>query len=510
MRAPLRTVIVVVIALAATPARAAAEPVTAPVSTWVPDGEVNAMAISGSTAYIGGNFTRIAPYTGPSALFDASTGELKPWPEVEGVVNAVAADGAGGWYLGGDSGRSAASPDRPRPRARGPHGRPELGPVDRRHGAGAGAPRRTPVFAGGEFWTANGTARGHLAEFSRADGTLTAFTGGVSNSGFDDFKGVHALLLNNPTLYVGGIFDSAQGSNGSATRHRVAAFDVPSSQVKAWDPDANHTVNGLAVDPDTTDGDDVFISGRFNALKDNNTPDEVARHGIAKVDATSGVADSGSIPPLQFGPELTSMVVSGTQVYIGGGNINFGNGKLPAAAIKRRGQPHLEARDSVRSHPFAASGSTIYIGTGQLRKQHPQQRAASRTDRRRRHQCDADRLRGPVRARQAAVPGRDGGHPGDRRQRLGCPGRRDLHQRGRRGAAQSRGDRSEYGPADGVRPADEGPVLSSRVRRRGGRDERRTRLGGRRLRRRGPESTSQAGSVRREHRRHRRASTGIR
>ena len=61
------------------------------------------MAISGSTAYIGGNFTRIAPYTGSSALFDASNGELKrPWPEVAGVVNDVVSDGTGGWYLGGD------------------------------------------------------------------------------------------------------------------------------------------------------------------------------------------------------------------------------------------------------------------------------------------------------------------------------------------------------------------------------------------------------------------------
>ena len=47
---------------------------TDPVSTWVPDGEVKAIAVSGSTAYIGGNFSRIAPYTGSSALFDASNG----------------------------------------------------------------------------------------------------------------------------------------------------------------------------------------------------------------------------------------------------------------------------------------------------------------------------------------------------------------------------------------------------------------------------------------------------
>src|SRR5215212_3494920 len=96
-------VVAALMGLIAVPAGTAADTVTAPVSTWVPDGEVKAMAVSGSTAYIGGNFARIAPYTGSSALFDATSGALeKPWPEAEGVVNAIVADGSGGWYLGGD------------------------------------------------------------------------------------------------------------------------------------------------------------------------------------------------------------------------------------------------------------------------------------------------------------------------------------------------------------------------------------------------------------------------
>ena len=63
------------------PASGGADAVTGPVTTWAPDGEVKAIAVSGPTAYIGGNFSRIAPYTGSSALFDASSGDLrKPWP----------------------------------------------------------------------------------------------------------------------------------------------------------------------------------------------------------------------------------------------------------------------------------------------------------------------------------------------------------------------------------------------------------------------------------------------
>src|SRR5215208_2377269 len=249
-----RAMIAAVIATAvAAPATVGAATVTAPVDTWVPDGEVKGFALSGSTLYIGGNFTRIAPYTGSSARFEAANGDLKkPWPEVEGVVNAIVADGFGGWYLGGDF-RSVGGVPRTdlahvlADETVDPAWAPSTNGTVR-----ALAVDTNTVFAGGEYTTANGVAHGHLAGFTRSTGALTAFAGGVSNSGFDDFKGVHALLLDGPTLYVGGIFDQAQVGNAPGlTRHRVAAFDVPSSQVKAWDPDANHTVNGLALDPAT-------------------------------------------------------------------------------------------------------------------------------------------------------------------------------------------------------------------------------------------------------------------
>src|SRR4051794_17691666 len=88
-------------AVAAAPASAA--PAGSPLSTWIPDGEVKSVAVSGQTAYVGGNFGRIAPYTGSSVRIDSSTAEANtPWPEVVGTVYAVASDGGGGWYLGGD------------------------------------------------------------------------------------------------------------------------------------------------------------------------------------------------------------------------------------------------------------------------------------------------------------------------------------------------------------------------------------------------------------------------
>jgi hypothetical protein len=351
-------------AVIATPAAVAA-PITDPVAAWVPDGEVKAVAVSGSTAYIGGNFTRIAPYTGSSARFDASNGQLKsPWPEVEGVVNAVALDGAGGWYLGGDFRSVGGVP------------RTDLahvlsnGSVDPSWAPATDGTVRAlavdnpsgPIYVGGEFGTVNGNARSHLAGLTRATGALTGFTGGVSDSSLD-ITGVRALLLKGTTLYVGGAFNQAHGSNGSAARNRVAAFTVASSVLAPWDPNANHTVNGLAADPD---GTDVFIAGRLTAV---NAP-QVARHGLAKVDEATGAADPNWAAPLQFGPELTSMTISGGWIYIGGGSIRFNPGPpLPAAAISVVGavaSPDWKPTTPGAVTSLAAAGSTVYIGTGNL------------------------------------------------------------------------------------------------------------------------------------------------
>src|SRR6266508_2077415 len=84
-------------------AQAAVKP--KPARTWVTDGTVYAIADAGDTIYIGGHFTQVGPRTGPGVGIDASTGKSIGLPEVSGGKAegaAVADDGAGGWYIGGD------------------------------------------------------------------------------------------------------------------------------------------------------------------------------------------------------------------------------------------------------------------------------------------------------------------------------------------------------------------------------------------------------------------------
>ena len=78
-------------------------------STWVVSGGsagggvVNSIAVSGSTAYLGGNFSYIGPPTGSAAAFDTSSDSPSPsWPAITGSVYSVVSDGSTGWYVGGE------------------------------------------------------------------------------------------------------------------------------------------------------------------------------------------------------------------------------------------------------------------------------------------------------------------------------------------------------------------------------------------------------------------------
>src|SRR5919198_6638146 len=86
-----------------------------PARTFVTNGPVYAIAPTADAVYIGGDFTEVGPRTGPAVGIDASTGRSLGFPEVAGsqqVVNAVAPDGSGGFYIGGGFARVGGVPIR--------------------------------------------------------------------------------------------------------------------------------------------------------------------------------------------------------------------------------------------------------------------------------------------------------------------------------------------------------------------------------------------------------------
>ena len=84
--------------------RSNAQPANTPRQEFcVPDGSVNALLVTNGIIYLGGFFTHVGPYTGGFTLLDKTTGQNDgTLPRVHGRVRAIASDGAGGWYIGGE------------------------------------------------------------------------------------------------------------------------------------------------------------------------------------------------------------------------------------------------------------------------------------------------------------------------------------------------------------------------------------------------------------------------
>jgi len=176
---------VVACAIVATAARA----ITVNPNLWVPNGAVTSSIVSGSTLYIGGGFTWVGPAVGCAVPLDATTGALPAsFPRVGGgTVYAIAADGDGGWFLGGT------------------------------------------------FTSVGGQPRHSLAHVL-SDGSVAAWNPGADNS-------VYALAANATTVYVGGYFATL----GGQTRHNLGAVSATTGAATAFDPEPTAGVLALQL-----------------------------------------------------------------------------------------------------------------------------------------------------------------------------------------------------------------------------------------------------------------------
>jgi hypothetical protein len=123
---------------------------------WTPNGTVNAIAKDSvnNRVFIGGSFTEIGPTETYGTQVDSGTGIVNfKFANPNATVNASAADGKGGWYIGG------------------------------------------------AFTKIGDSARNRIAHID-STGKLTHFMS--SGEGFNN--NVKSILLKNKTLYVGGDF----------------------------------------------------------------------------------------------------------------------------------------------------------------------------------------------------------------------------------------------------------------------------------------------------------------
>jgi hypothetical protein len=335
------------------PGSAAADP-GAPTPTWVPDGPVQSVAISGSTAYFGGSFEWVAPYSGGAVSVDPESAERRSgWPEVSGSVQTAVGDGGGGWYLGGEFTAVGGVP------------RQNLAHVFAGGGVDAAwAPQADDavyallayddtVYAGGRFTTVNGTGRSHMAAFTGTTGALAAFApdlnGDVRTFGIGG-------TLSNPVLYVGGTFSKATGAN----RHALASFSLVSGSLTGFDPYVNGSVYDIAV----TAGS-VYAGGVFSDV------DSTDINALVDLDPVTGQVDHNWDPGVADpAARVFDIQVVGQDVYAVGqlGKVNAGASteaqRGHAAAFEIHGadvtawDPQLDQN----AYALAVRGGTAYVG----------------------------------------------------------------------------------------------------------------------------------------------------
>jgi hypothetical protein len=257
------------------------------------NGTVNAEALSGNTLYIGGSFTRVGPQTGSGVPLDAASGApVAGFPLVAGQVNAVAPDGAGGWYLGGTF------------TSVGGLARSNLAQVLADNSVSAWNPGTNGtvrtlvvsgevVYVGGEFSSAGGQARGDIAALDAVTGLATAWAPEANGS-------VRTLAAGGGIVYAGGQFLSI----GGQARSRIAALDATTGLATAWAPGSDGTVRALAVS-----GGIVYAGGFFSSIGGQ------VRGNLAALDAATGLATPWN--PSATG-QVATLVVNGGTLFVGG------------------------------------------------------------------------------------------------------------------------------------------------------------------------------------------------
>jgi hypothetical protein len=319
-------------------------------AAWDPSANntVHAIAVSGSTVYIGGGFTAIG--SGPTArnriaAVSTATGAATDWnPNASNIVYAIALSGstvyAGGAFttIGGQSRSRIAALDATANTSNATAWNP-----------GADMPVRalavsgSTVYAGGDFYLLGGATHPNLGAVSTLSNTSNATAWNPSASG-----SVYALTLSGSTLYAGGQFTSI----GGQSRNRIAALDTTlnTNNATSWNPNASTTVYAIGVS-----GSTVYAGGQFTTVGGQS------RNRIAALDATTGNATAWNP---SANTTVRAIASSGRTTYVGGEfSVVGGIARGRLAAIDADG--YLTSWNPTASagvKNILVDGSTVYVG----------------------------------------------------------------------------------------------------------------------------------------------------
>jgi outer membrane protein assembly factor BamB len=261
-------------------------------NTWTFNGPVNAIACTGKTVYVGGNFTVIAPFTGSGAEVHLG-GTAKPFIPalVRGSVTATISDDHGGWFIAGRFTEVGGAPHRKLAHILA-DGRVAGWDIDVDGYLRGMGLRHDTLFVWGDFLHIGGRQRMQLAALDASTGATLAWDARIQNGG------VYGVALDGPTLYVGGLFEFVNYE----PRSNIAAVEIATARPTSWAPNANAPVGSILASEGI-----VYIAGRFDRV------DGQPRRGLAAIDG-----ESGHVTPWNPGPYGNVLAANHRAVYFNG------------------------------------------------------------------------------------------------------------------------------------------------------------------------------------------------
>ncbi len=348
-------------------------------TAWNPkaNGAVDALVVSGATVYAGGTFTEIggslrervaAICATTNCEGEVAAGKATAWnPELVGTVVLALAISGSTVYLGGEFTKAGGA------------ARKDIAAVcavAKCEGviavgkATAWKPNSnakvqaltvsdTNVYAAGAFTEVAAAKRNYVAELN-ASGTVKAEGWNPAANSVVDAVAVDSTTV---TAYIGGSLSSV----GGEARENLAALNS-SNEVTPWNPGANKAVNTLTVS-----GATVYAGGEFTTIGGEARKDLAAICATAKCEGEVAAGKATAWNPEANGA-VDAIVVSGSTVYIGGAFTKFGTEttreRIAAICATAKCEGEVAAGKATAWNPVANKavntlvvfGSLVYAG----------------------------------------------------------------------------------------------------------------------------------------------------
>jgi uncharacterized delta-60 repeat protein len=158
------------------------------------------------------------------------------------------------------------------------------------------------ILAGGQFTSIGGATRNRIARLDATTGLADSFDPNANGTVFA------IALQGDGKILTGGFFNGAN-SIGGQTRNRIARLDATTGSADSFDPNASDGVFAIALQADGK----ILAGGDFNGA---NSIGGEARNRIARLDATTGLADSFN-PSANLGVFAIAVQADG-RILVGG------------------------------------------------------------------------------------------------------------------------------------------------------------------------------------------------